>query len=357
MADALDFLHGRGYLHRDVKPQNVLVLKRAQDEWASAVAKLADFGTAKRVLNLGDEEQHTHGLGTFDYRAPEAEEGRYYRQTDVYALGRTMYSLRRQNWNSLFRAAAGGRAAHYTRAQAAPIVQGWKAVEEACTCEGRPHEERLTAAAARDRLRGLMALLPSPAAEGAGAGAGAGTRIAEGPGAGAAGAAAQAPPPPFLHEPPSSVAAPAAAEEEEWCQQEAAAVSRLSEELESQLHLEQSQLQLEQAAASLTAAGGASRVLPWRAGNGGEGGGGGGGDGAAAAASERGGAAASRVDADAEAGTVYVSEKARTSEEQPKTKKWSMKYHARAGCYSCTTPTSVEAAERFGHTPCSRCFS
>ena len=46
--------------------------------------------------------------------------------------------------------------------------------------------------------------------------------------------------------------------------------------------------------------------------------------------------------------------RARTSSTQ-KGKAWSMKCHQKLGCYKCTTPTTLEAAERFGHTPCSIC--
>ena len=46
---------------------------------------------------------------------------------------------------------------------------------------------------------------------------------------------------------------------------------------------------------------------------------------------------------------VYVAARARTSSTQ-KGKAWSMKYHQKLGCYKCTTPTTLEAAERFGRT-------
>ncbi|WP_340539575.1 serine/threonine-protein kinase [Nocardioides sp. GXZ039] len=83
LADALSFAHARGVLHRDVKPQNVLILPTS---WV-----LADFGIARLV---GSE--HTSSAETFTYRhaAPQILDG--YPPTaadDIWSLGSTLYTL------------------------------------------------------------------------------------------------------------------------------------------------------------------------------------------------------------------------------------------------------------------------
>jgi serine/threonine-protein kinase len=88
IARALEFLHDRQYIHRDVKPDNILL-------HPSGVAKLADLGLAKQ---LTDESQLTavhQGVGTSYYMPYEQAvnanlvDGR----SDLFALGATLYHL------------------------------------------------------------------------------------------------------------------------------------------------------------------------------------------------------------------------------------------------------------------------
>ena len=89
LCDALAHAHERGVIHRDVKPQNVMVL--AEPGAGAGFAKLADFGVAH--LASGDMLTRTGDVvGTIAYMAPEQAEGlRVTPAADVYALALMLY--------------------------------------------------------------------------------------------------------------------------------------------------------------------------------------------------------------------------------------------------------------------------
>jgi len=80
---ALDFIHGRGWRHNDIKPHNIMVAPPLQ-------VKLLDFGLARR---LGDQTR-LGPSGTLHYLAPEVLAGHPSdARADLYALGVVLYEV------------------------------------------------------------------------------------------------------------------------------------------------------------------------------------------------------------------------------------------------------------------------
>ena len=87
IARALAFAHEHGLIHRDVKPQNVLLNGDGR-------AKVTDFGIARSLDVDSGVTQTGTVLGTSNYIAPEQASGRPVDvHTDVYSLGVVLYEL------------------------------------------------------------------------------------------------------------------------------------------------------------------------------------------------------------------------------------------------------------------------
>ena len=88
VADGLDYAHRHGVIHRDVKPENILL--------SESHAMVADFGVSRAMAVNGDERLTESGvaIGTPAYMSPEQASGEPVdARTDVYALGAVLYEM------------------------------------------------------------------------------------------------------------------------------------------------------------------------------------------------------------------------------------------------------------------------
>ena len=84
IAKALAHAHEKGIIHRDIKPQNIMLLK-------DGTIKVADFGIAALQNSMGDSDE---ALGSVHYMAPEQSKGAAAdARSDIYSLGVVMYEM------------------------------------------------------------------------------------------------------------------------------------------------------------------------------------------------------------------------------------------------------------------------
>jgi serine/threonine-protein kinase len=88
VCEALEHMHEHGVVHRDLKPQNIMIC-------CDGTIRIMDFGIARddisrRITRVGN----TGSMGTPDYMAPEQVKGkRADKRTDIYNLGALLYEM------------------------------------------------------------------------------------------------------------------------------------------------------------------------------------------------------------------------------------------------------------------------
>jgi hypothetical protein len=94
-AEALDFAHARGIVHRDIKPDNMLIERHAGPGGRSLyVVKLTDFGLARMVEGGGGITASGMTVGTPAYMSPEQCQGLPVDgRSDIYSLGIVLYEV------------------------------------------------------------------------------------------------------------------------------------------------------------------------------------------------------------------------------------------------------------------------
>jgi serine/threonine-protein kinase len=86
--EALEYLHGRGYIHRDLKPSNIMICR-------DCTLRLMDYGLAEELKTRRSIlDSMTPLFGTPEYMAPEqVRNARNTESTDIYSLGVVLYQM------------------------------------------------------------------------------------------------------------------------------------------------------------------------------------------------------------------------------------------------------------------------
>jgi tetratricopeptide (TPR) repeat protein/tRNA A-37 threonylcarbamoyl transferase component Bud32 len=84
---ALEFAHRRGVIHRDLKPSNIMITREGQ-------VKVMDFGVARQAKDSLHTMMITQTItGTPPYMAPEQEQGKVCKESDVFSLAVCYYEM------------------------------------------------------------------------------------------------------------------------------------------------------------------------------------------------------------------------------------------------------------------------
>jgi serine/threonine protein kinase len=87
IASGMSYAHQKGILHKDIKPQNVMVTKKNK-------VKIMDFGIAETVRTSMSRIQNSTSSGTLVYMSPEQIKGKDVgKESDIYSFGAMLYEL------------------------------------------------------------------------------------------------------------------------------------------------------------------------------------------------------------------------------------------------------------------------
>ncbi|ELP83812.1 protein serine/threonine kinase, putative [Entamoeba invadens IP1] len=90
MAKGISYLHHNGIVHRDIKPDNLLVFSLEMNEKVNA--KMTDFGSARNINMMMTNMTFTKGIGTPKYMSPEVlNKEKYKMPSDIFSFAITMY--------------------------------------------------------------------------------------------------------------------------------------------------------------------------------------------------------------------------------------------------------------------------
>jgi len=83
--DAIEYLHKKKYLHRDIKPNNIMITKSGP--------VLLDFGTTKHIKYKNDIVNITYGFSPIEFYDKNRPHGNY---SDIYSIAATIYYLKKK---------------------------------------------------------------------------------------------------------------------------------------------------------------------------------------------------------------------------------------------------------------------
>ena len=122
----ISYLHNNGILHRDIKPDNILVFDIEHKDNSFINGKLTDFGSARNINMLMTNMTFSKGIGTPVYMAPEILNQAHYKSpADIYSFSITMFEV--MKWGESYE----GEAFKFT----------WKIAE--FVCQGKRLEKPL----------------------------------------------------------------------------------------------------------------------------------------------------------------------------------------------------------------------